>query len=267
MEKINEVSKKQKEDEKLLEAKVLDKIKQSDSKNRFANTDFLDLAEQEIVRKIVTAMKVDNCQLYGGYENSERKMLVIFPKMLNEYINKENYLHQTMKIIRIILPKELHGTFEHRNYLGALMKLGIKREKVGDILVRNDGADIIISCDIEKFLLLNLNTLTRFQKSKIESKDIQELIYCEKEKETLKINVPSMRLDCIVGELARCSRNDALEIIKQERVFVNFKEEMSHKRNIAEDTYITIRGKGRFKIVKIEGTTRSGRLNVIVEKN
>ncbi len=267
MERINEVTKKQKEEEKLLEAKILDKIKQSDSKNRFANTDFLDLAEQETVKKLIDTMKLDNCQLYGGYEKAERKMLVIFPKMLNEYINKENYLYQTMRIIRIVLPKELFGTYEHRNYLGALMKLGIKREKIGDILVREDGADIIISCDIEKFLLLNLNGLTRFQKSQIESKDIKELIYNEKEKEILRINIPSMRLDCIVGELSRCSRNDALEIIKQERVFVDFKEELSHKKLISENTYITIRGKGRFRIIQIEGTTRSGRLNVLVEKN
>ena len=266
MDKINDLTKKQKDEEKLLEARVLDKIKQSNSRNRFANTDFLDLAEQEDVKKIISIRKLDNCNLFGGYENAERKMLVIFPDMINEYVNKDSFYSQIMKIIRVILPKELFGTYEHKNYLGALMKLGIKREKIGDILVRKDGADIIISSDIEKFVLLNLGGLTRFQKSKLESKDITELIYKEPEKEVFKINIQSMRLDCIVGELARCSRSEALDIIKQERVFVNFKEELSQGKQITEDTYITIRGKGRFKILKIEGTTRSGRLNVLVEK-
>lgn len=266
MDKINDLTKKHKEEEKLLESRVLDKIKQSNSRNRFTNTDFLDLAEQEDVKKIISIRKLDNYNLFGGYENAERKMLVIFPDMINEYVNKDSFYSQIMKIIRVILPKELFGTYEHKNYLGALMKLGIKREKIGDILVREDGADIIISSDIEKFILLNLGGLTRFQKSKIESKDITELIYIESEKEIFKINIPSMRLDCIVGELARCSRNEALDIIKQERVFVNFKEELSQGKQITEGTYITIRGKGRFKIIKVDGTTRSGRLNVLVEK-
>ena len=54
--------------------------------------------------------------------------------------------------------------------------------------------------------------------------------------------------------------------VKEERVFVNFKEELSASKQIGEDTYITIRGKGRFKINKIVGTTRSGRLTVEIEK-
>lgn len=266
MEKINELTKKQKSDEKLFESKILDKIKQSDSKNRFTSSDFLDLSQQMSVEKIMQIKKVENYQLFGGYEEAERKMLIIFPNMINEYVNKENFYKQIMKIIRVKLPKELYGTYEHKNYLGALIKLGIKREKIGDILVRRDGADIIISSDIEKFVLLNLKTLTRFQKSEIEALNISDIIYIKPEKEIIKINIPSMRLDCIVGELARCSRNEASDIIKQERVFVNFKEELSNGKQIEENTYITIRGKGRFKILKVEGTTKKGRLSVIVEK-
>ena len=75
-----------------------------------------------------------------------------------------------------------------------------------------------------------------------------------------------MRLDCIVGELAKCSRSDAVNLINEERVFVNFKQEIVASKKIEENTYITIRGKGRFKINKIIATTRSGRLSVEVEK-
>lgn len=266
MDKINELTKRQKDEEKLLEAKILDKIKQSNSRNRFTNSDFLDLSQQLQMQKIINMQKLQNYKMFGGYEEAERKMLIIFPDTINEYVNKENYYKQIMKVIRVELPKELYNTYEHKNYLGAIMKLGIKREKVGDILVRNDGADIIISFDIEKFLLMNLKTLIRFQKSKITSLEINDLRHVETEKEIIKINIPSMRLDCIVGELAKCSRSEALDIIKQERVFVNFKEELSQGKQIEAGTYITIRGKGRFKILKIEGITKKGRINLIVEK-
>lgn len=266
MNKVNELTKKQKEDEKLFEAKIIDKIKQSKSRNRFTNSDFLDLSQQENTKKIMLIQKAENCKLYGGYEEAERKMLVVFPEEISEYTNKDNFYNQVMKIIRINLPKELYSTYEHKNYLGALMKLGVRREKIGDILVRADGADIIISADIEKFILLNIGTLNRFKKADIQSISINNLIYTKTKEIILKINIPSMRLDCIVGELARCSRSEALEIIRQERVFVNFKEELSQGKQISENTYVTIRGKGRFKILKIEGKTRSGRLTVSVSQ-
>ena len=75
-----------------------------------------------------------------------------------------------------------------------------------------------------------------------------------------------MRLDCIVGELARCSRNDANKYLEEERVFVNFKEEIRSSKNVNEGDFITIRGKGRFKISKILGTTKKGRISLEIEK-
>ena len=75
-----------------------------------------------------------------------------------------------------------------------------------------------------------------------------------------------MRLDCIVGELARCSRSEANKILEAERVFVNFKEEIRPSKNVEEGDYITIRGKGRFKVNKIIGTTKKGRVSLEIEK-
>ena len=146
------------------------------------------------------------------------------------------------------------------------MKLGIERKKIGDILVKPDGADIIISNDLKEFLKQNLGELTRFSKAEIENLSIKEIHYIVPEKKILKINVPSMRLDAIVGELARCSRQDATRFLEEQRVFVDFKEEIRGTRQIKEGNVITIRGKGRFYITKILGTTRSGRFAIEVEK-
>ena len=75
-----------------------------------------------------------------------------------------------------------------------------------------------------------------------------------------------MRLDAIVGELARCSRNDASRLLEEERVFIDFKTEIRGTKQVKEGTQITIRGKGRFKILSILGTTRKGRYTLEVEK-
>lgn len=269
MDKVKELTKSQKDEDKLLLANVLDKIKLMQARNRFENTDFLDLAQKAKVKEILEKRNVQFYNFFGGYEDAERSMLILLPEAFADFNEEElqNKIYsQIMSIIRITLPKEIWGSYIHKNYLGALMKLGLKREKIGDILVREDGADIVISKEIEKFLLTNLNMLTRFQKSKIEVVELQEIKIIKKEKELIKINIPSMRLDCIVGELARCSRNEANNIIASERVFINFKEEIRNSKEIKQEDIITIRGKGRFKVTRILGYTKSGRINIEIQK-
>lgn len=263
MDKQSELTKLQKDEDKILIAKVLDKLKFAENRNRIESTDFLDLREQAIVKEMLELRKSSNYKFWGGYADAERNIIVFSNNL--EYIKQEE-INNLLSIIRITLPNNLNGQYEHRIYLGGLMKLGIRREKIGDIIVRKDSADIIVKSDLAEYLKNNLQGLTRFQKSNIEIKNIEELIYIKPEKQVIKINVPSMRLDCIVGELARCSRNDANKYLEEERVFVNFKEEIRSSKNVNEGDFITIRGKGRFKISKILGTTKKGRISLEIEK-
>jgi RNA-binding protein YlmH len=268
MDKLNELTKEQKDEDKLFLSKINDKIKFVKARNRVANTEFLDLAQRKMAEDYLHSQKINLYRFYGGYDDAERTMLIIFPEDLpyDPMKNIEKTYSNIMSIIRVELPKEQWSSYEHKTYLGALMKIGLKREKIGDIVVRPDGADIIISNDIKKFLEENLNELTRFQSSKISNIDISEIKYIPAEKKVFKINVPSMRLDAIVGELARVSRADANRLLEEERVFVDFKEEIRGTRQIKEGSFITVRGKGRFQITKILGTTRSGRYSLEVEK-
>ena len=263
MDKQLELTKQQKDEGKILIAKVLDKLKFAENRNRIEATDFLDLREQAIVKEMLELRNSNIYKCWGGYEDAERNIIVFSNNL--EFIKQEE-INDLLSIIRITLPNNLIGQYEHRIYLGGLMKLGIKREKIGDIIVRKDGADIIVKKDLAEYLQNNLKGLTRFQKSNIEIKNIEELIYIKPEKQIIKINVPSMRLDCIVGELARCSRNDANKLLEAERVFVNFKEEIRSSKNVNEGHFITIRGKGRFKINKVVGTTKKGRISLEIEK-
>ena len=230
-------------------------------------TDFLDLAKQELIIKFLKLQKQENYILYGGFKESERKVIIFYPEKLENLIieNKIDF-NEWIKVLRIILPNENKGKYEHKNYLGALMKLGIKREKIGDILVDEDGADILISKDILKFLQNNLSELTRFQKAKIEEIEINDLRKVKIEKEIITITVSSMRLDNIVAELAKCSRSKALEYLMQERVFINFEVITKQTKEIKVEDRITIRGKGRFEIKEIIGNTRKGKIAIKIEK-
>ena len=253
--------------DKLLISKVMDKIKFCETKNKIQNTDFLDMAEQKLIESFLKLQKITNYIIAGGYEEAERKILLFYPEKL-EGLKIESIinLNEYLKVIRIILPNEMFGEYQHRNYLGGLMKLGIERSKIGDILVDDSGADIIIEPEICKFLLTNLQSLTRFSKSKIEQIDVADLKKIEIKKEIIKITVSSMRLDNIVAELAKCSRGKACEILTQERVLINHEVFTKASKEIKENDTVTIRGKGRFVVKQIVGNTKKGRLFLEIER-
>lgn len=252
-------------DDKILLAQVSDKIEMCENKNKIEYTNFLDLAQIELVQNYIDKLKIENYISYGGYEQSERKLFVIYPEKFNSTVVEKN-LVSIVKIVRIQLPDELKGKYAHRDYLGAVIKLGVKREKVGDIIVGNDGADIIVDKDISKFLLENLSGLTRFSKSEITIEEIDNLRTVEVRREEREIIVSSLRMDNVISELARCSRNKALDIINMERVFVNFQCETKKTKQIKTGDMVTIRGKGRFYIKELVGQTKSGRVIVKIEK-
>ena len=156
--------------------------------------------------------------------------------------------------------------YSHRNYLGGIIKLGMKREKVGDILVSDDGADILVKNETSEVLKQNLGTLTRFENAKIEIVELDNLREQEIKVEEMKIIVPSLRLDNFVSDLAKTSRSKAVQIIDSERVFINGQNETKASKQVKLGDVITIRGKGRFVVKEFSGTTRSGRTVVTVEK-
>ena len=252
-------------DDKILLSQVLDKIETCENKNKIQNTAFLDLAQIELVQKFINKLKIENYISYGGFEQAERKIFVFYPEKFNPEVVTKN-ISNIVQIVRIQVPNDLKGKYTHRDYLGAVIKLGVKREKIGDIIVDENGADIIIDKDISKFLLENLGGLTRFSKSIITLQNIKNLRTVEIRKQEIEIIVSSLRMDNIISELARCSRNKAIDIINMERVFVNFQCETKKTKQIKIGDMITIRGKGRFYIKELVGRTKSGRTIIKIEK-
>lgn len=253
------------EKDRLLISKIIDKIKFCETKNKIQTTDFLDMAEQNLAEKFLKSQKIENHFLAGGFEEAERKILIIYPKKIANVIYNID-LNEYINTIRISLPNELKGEYSHRNYLGGLMKLGIEREKLGDILVDEEGADILVIPEMLKFLINNIPSLTRFSKAKIEQINLKDIRKIEIKKQDIKITVASMRLDNIVSELAKCSRGKASEILETERVLVNYETISKPSKEIKENDIITIRGKGRFTIKKVAGNSKKGRIFVEVEK-
>lgn len=252
------------EEEKILISKLLDKIGYVERQNKLHNTDFLSPLELQILENVLNIINYKNYIVYGGIEEAQRNIIILFPEKLKELFYEKSFNYNSIcNCIRIVNKSE---NYNHKVYLGGLMKLGIKREKIGDIVVYDNGADIIVNTDITKFILSNLKELTRFKKSEITVIDIKNVIQKKQEYKDVKVIVSSLRLDNVVSELSRTSRSKANEILKQERVFVNYKNETKNTKIIQCKDLITIRGCGKFIIDEIRGNTKNGKTIIKVKK-
>ena len=236
-------------EDKILISKVFDKIKFCETRNKIINTNFLDARQQNIVTNLLNTIK----------------FVIFYPNKFEQEIVFKN-IDNILKVIHIKLPKELHNTYLHKNYLSAIIKLGIEREKIGDIIVQTDGAYLVVCADIAKTVADLLATLTRFSKSTIELKTIDQLPAYEIKKEEIKIIIPSLRLDSVVSELAHTSRNKAMDLLNSERVLVNYEIATKASKILNPGDIITIRGKGKFELCNIAGNTKSGNIILLVNK-
>lgn len=250
-------------DEKMLIAKSLDKYEFCITKNKITYTDFLTITEQSVLKKALKENNINNYITYGGMKGTDRSLIIFYPEKLSIEMVEKNFVN-IFKIVRIVLPTELK--YEHREYLSGVMKLGLRREKIGDIVVNENGADIICLSDISNILENDLRGLTRFRKSTITVESINNINYRETEFEKISIIVSSLRLDNFVSELSKTSRTRSEDIIKEGRVFVNSINETKDSKKINVNDIITIRGKGKFIFDEIERKTSSDKLVIKMRK-
>ncbi len=253
------------DEDDLLFAKIDDKIKLSKTRNKILFTDFLDKTKYVKTEKYLKQIGFKNYIFSGLVENAERTLLIVFPDKLNESMVKSNFKN-IFSCIRIILSNEQKGKLEHRDYLSGIMKLGIERDKIGDILVDENGADIVILKENENYLLDNLKNLTRFRKSEVSIIPIENVKEKIEKFEELSIIVNSMRIDNFVSELAKTSRSRAEEIISFGNVFLNYEIVQKSSKIVKIGDILTIRRKGKFIIGEEIRKTRSDKMVISIKK-
>ena len=151
------------------------------------------------------------------------------------------------------------GAPGHRDYLGALMGLQIDRSVVGDILVHDEGADIIVLEDVAEFILMNFGKAGRKNLS-LTREELSDLRQAVTEEKRGTGSVASPRLDSIASLIFGLPRKDAQARIEKGLVFVNNAPCLKPERQIAEGDRITVRGLGRARVESFGGTSRKGRI-------
>jgi RNA-binding protein YlmH len=212
-------------------------------------SDFLDPREQEIVKSLVGNDPDIRLSLWGGSSYSERKRALMYPDYYQVETNDFQLVYYD-----ITYPSKF-TVIEHRDVLGALMNIGVKRSKYGDILVKDDKVQFICAAEISDFIEMNLSKIGK-SGVKLKMIDEEELEVVPVDYDERNGTVSSLRLDVILAEIYNLSRSKVSPFILQGRVKLNHKVTDQTSAEVMEGDEFSLRGFGRSKLIAVEGMTK-----------
>jgi len=239
---------------------LLDLRERAERYGTYTFSGFLSLAEQDELLRAAGPGPGAYLKLYGGFEGAERKIAVFGSE--KDFGFPPEY---PVRAVRIDPVSEKYGEdLSHRDYLGAILALGIDRSLTGDIAVDGKHALLICLDTALPFLLDNLrevrHTAVRLTEAPADIPDLKPKLT------ELRINVPSERLDCIVAGLTKLSRAKAEELFRRQLVFVNSRLIEDGSKKLKEGDVLNVRGFGKAIYRGIDGESKKGRLYVVLEK-
>lgn len=251
-----------KPEDRLAAAKLLDKSEFSMKTNRPAHSDFLDPRQQKLAEGLLRSAGITGISFYGGHEEAERSVALFVPEILQD-AELEEYKKGILKVVEITPPAR--NSLTHRDYLGALMGLGIRREVTGDIVISDDKCSIIVLNDIADYIAGNLTRVGNVGVS-LKISDIIESCIPDDQGTELKAVVSALRLDCICASAFGLSRSKAAEYIKSGKVQLEWEITQSTDKTVKEGDTLSLRGRGRAVLVKVGGRTKKDRINITIRK-
>lgn len=249
-------------DDRLFLARIDDLAQEAENKGYITFSDFLDDHKQSLLAQSVGRLSV--CmKRTGGFEEAERVIAVFYPSYTKDML--QDVIDAELCLLKITLADQrfLKKIPEHRDYLGAILGTGIKREKVGDILLSEDGAYVWALSEIVPYLIQELTSVGAALVS-VKQVEKTEMPAPPKGKEEV-ISVSSLRLDAMISHGFRMGRTEAAKMIRAGLVFRTGVMVQDPDKQVSEGDKLTLRGRGRLVVKNIIGVSRSGRTQVTIE--
>lgn len=251
--------------------------------NYLVSSDLLNLQQQSAASGLLRRWNADGTSapgkafLFGGYPDAERKQVVFVPDYMevNDEAELLEYFRQYPEECPLAV-LEMHyssggsgvsgaKTLTHRDYLGSLLGEGIRREKLGDIIVKPDGAQVIVVRELADYLMAHYGKAGRVSLS-VQVSPINVIDTAAIRRDVVKFTVTSPRLDSIVSGVFHVSRKDAQEAISRGLVFVNEVEASKPDRQLSGGEKLVLRGKGKAIYKGVDGTSKKGKYYVMLER-
>ena len=222
------------------------------------NTGFLNLNEQAIFHSMERSLPPVPTVLYGGFDTAERKIVCFLPSYEQD---TENFPIDRLEIAPV--NTRFSEELGHRDFLGALMGLGVDRSCIGDIMMTDAGCVLFCLEQMSEFLMRELKSVRR---TAVCCRRAEGLSGFSQAYEEISGSVSSPRLDSLISLVFRLSRAKALSFISGEKAFINGRLALSAGQRLSGGEIVSVRGLGKFCYVGAGNGTRKGRMFVTARR-
>ena len=228
------------DDEKLLLNRIKDLAEATYTQNRYSFSQFLTVEEQTLIYSIRNEIKHVDYDFFGGFETSERQIM--------RFGSEESLGYDMPYPIAILLIEPLMDKFSddlsHRDFLGTLMGLGLKRNVIGDIVVKGKKAYVMCLDDVKDYIM---KEVTRIKHTSVKITEVTSSVNdLERKCEDFEVLVSSNRFDAIVAAVCKLSRSKAVELFQAQKVLLNGRICESQSISLKPGNTFSIRGYGKF---------------------
>lgn len=250
------------EDDRVPLAQVLDKLGAMERADNVTATVFLSERQQVLTEQMLAEVHCTAYTFFGGYEGAERRAAIFLPSWASA---SDPAALAPFSYIRAVWSEKTAARIGHRDFLGALMGAGIRRETVGDILTGENSCDLIVLQSVAPYLLQNLTSAGRavLCLTEIEAGDLR---VPEREIRLIRDTVASLRLDSVVGAGFGLSRDKAAALIRSGRVILSGLACEKPDRILSGGETVSARGFGKFRLSEDSHVTKKGRIGITIEK-
>ena len=246
-------------EDRMLLAKLWDKINAGIRKNIPAHTTFLSPRELEMAKYLFG--EPEGLYSFGGYNDAERKMLIYLP----DYLEESALWEEDSPCVCLRATFYQGDSPNHRDFLGALMGAGIGRETVGDICVGKEHCDFFVTQEIAPYILQNFTSAGR-TKLHLEQIPLTQADIPEPEVKEIKDTMASLRLDSVISSGFRIGRSLASQYVTSGKAAIDGLPCEKPDKTVCEGSKISVRGLGKIKLVQVNGRTKKDRISVVIHR-
>ncbi len=240
----------------LLQKRFAELANRSYSQNMFTFTDFLSLPELDLFYQNEPQLRYAGVTVFGGTKEADRKMIRFGNA---DELGYEEEFPIVCIVIEPIIEK-FGEMLNHRDYLGALMNLGIERENLGDIFIKGKTGYVFCLQRIAEYILENL-TQVRHTHVKLRILDTKEE-FIQKEIESIDVLTASERIDGVVSKIYNFSRSQSVELFRAKKIYVNSRLCENNSYVLKPLDVVSVRGYGKFVYNGVGYETKKGKLSV-----
>jgi RNA-binding protein YlmH len=239
--------------------RMIDMVERVDERQSPQLTDFLDPRQARIAENVARTFSDVHLSLQGGHPDAERQRALFVPSYWQVELEDAE-----LTFLRIEIPGE-YVKLTHGDYLGALLGLGLKRSKIGDLGTHEHGCDLVVTRDIADYIRLHLTQVGRATVHLTEIRPNQ-FMYQKAQFAEKDFTVMSLRVDAVAGEAFGLSRTKVTEPIKGGKLQLNWQVIDNPAMSVEEGDVISLRGFGRVKILEVGGLSKKGRTYIKIGK-